>query len=276
MLPLFGDLSAAEQDAALRPGDAQHRKVVLATNIAETSLTIEGVRVVVDSGLARRARFDPATGMSGLETVRISRASADQRRGRAGRLGPGVCYRLWSESEHASLARADRAGNPRSRPRARRARARGVGRERSARVALARSAAVRDVLAGAGPVALARCDRRRRSHHGAWPRAGSIGHASAARTHDRARGRARPAAPRAGDRRSSGRTRSAALERWPARRRFALANRGSASRARRRSARRGRRSGRRRRAPTRIAQRRRSRTAARSRHDEAARRGDGR
>ncbi|HKU16912.1 MAG TPA: ATP-dependent helicase HrpB [Steroidobacteraceae bacterium] len=104
VLPLFGDLSPAEQDAALRPGDAQRRKVVLATNIAETSLTIEGVRVVVDSGLARRARFDPATGMSGLETVRISRASADQRRGRAGRLGPGVCYRLWSESEHASLA----------------------------------------------------------------------------------------------------------------------------------------------------------------------------
>ncbi len=103
VLPLFGDLSLAEQDAALRPSDAQHRKVVLATNIAETSLTIEGVRVVVDSGLARRARFDPATGMSGLETVRISRASADQRRGRAGRLGPGVCYRLWSESEHASL-----------------------------------------------------------------------------------------------------------------------------------------------------------------------------
>ena len=104
VLPLFGDLSAAEQDAALRPADAQHRKIVLATNIAETSLTIEGVRVVVDSGLARRARFDPATGMSGLETVRISRASADQRRGRAGRLGPGVCYRLWSQSEHAALA----------------------------------------------------------------------------------------------------------------------------------------------------------------------------
>ena len=104
VLPLFGDLSPADQDAALRPGDAHHRKIVLATNIAETSLTIEGVRVVVDSGLARRARFDPATGMSGLETVRISRASADQRRGRAGRLGPGVCYRLWSETEQASLA----------------------------------------------------------------------------------------------------------------------------------------------------------------------------
>jgi ATP-dependent helicase HrpB len=103
VLPLFGDLSPADQDAALRPGDAHHRKIVLATNIAETSLTIEGVRVVVDSGLARRSRFDPATGMSGLETVRISRASADQRRGRAGRLGPGVCYRLWSQTEHASL-----------------------------------------------------------------------------------------------------------------------------------------------------------------------------
>jgi ATP-dependent helicase HrpB len=103
VFPLFGDLSAADQDAALRPGESGQRKVVLATNIAETSLTIEGVRVVIDSGLARRARFDPATGMSGLDTARISRASADQRRGRAGRLGPGVCYRLWSESEHASL-----------------------------------------------------------------------------------------------------------------------------------------------------------------------------
>jgi ATP-dependent helicase HrpB len=104
VLPLFGELSADEQDAALRPGGPQQRKVVLATNIAETSLTIEGVRVVIDTGLARRARFDPSTGMSRLDTVRISRASADQRRGRAGRLGPGVCYRLWSESEHASLA----------------------------------------------------------------------------------------------------------------------------------------------------------------------------
>lgn len=103
VLLLFGELSAAEQDAALRPGDSNQRKVVLATNIAETSLTIEGVRIVIDSGLARRARFDPSTGMSRLDIVRISRASADQRRGRAGRLGPGVCYRLWSESDHASL-----------------------------------------------------------------------------------------------------------------------------------------------------------------------------
>jgi ATP-dependent helicase HrpB len=106
VLPLFGELSPAEQDAAIRPseaGESSRRKIVLSTNIAETSLTIEGVRIVIDSGLARRARFDPATGMSRLETVRISRASADQRRGRAGRLAPGVCYRLWTETEQASL-----------------------------------------------------------------------------------------------------------------------------------------------------------------------------
>lgn len=102
--PLYGELAGDEQDAAIRPSRPGERKIVLATNIAETSLTIEGVRVVIDSGLARRARFDPATGMSRLEVVRISRASADQRRGRAGRLEAGVCYRLWTEGEHASLA----------------------------------------------------------------------------------------------------------------------------------------------------------------------------
>jgi ATP-dependent helicase HrpB len=107
VLPLFGELSPAEQDAAIRPSDTNEpgrRKIVLTTNIAETSLTIEGVRIVIDSGLARRSRFDPATGMNRLEAVRISRASADQRRGRAGRLAAGVCYRLWTETEHASLA----------------------------------------------------------------------------------------------------------------------------------------------------------------------------
>jgi ATP-dependent helicase HrpB len=104
VLPLFGDLSPAEQDAALAPAASGTRNIVLATNIAETSLTLPGVRVVVDSGLARRARFDPATGMGRLETVRISRASAEQRRGRAGRLAPGVCYRAWSEGAHESLA----------------------------------------------------------------------------------------------------------------------------------------------------------------------------
>jgi ATP-dependent helicase HrpB len=102
--PLFGELSGDEQDAALLPAPAGVRKVVLATNIAETSLTIEGVRVVVDSGLVRRSVFDASTGMSRLETQRISRASADQRQGRAGRLGPGVAYRAWSEGSQRSLA----------------------------------------------------------------------------------------------------------------------------------------------------------------------------
>jgi ATP-dependent helicase HrpB len=104
VLPLFGELSAEDQDAALTPSVPGSRKVVLATNIAETSLTIQGVRVVVDSGLVRRSMFDPATGMSRLETQRISRASADQRQGRAGRTEPGVCYRAWSEGAHRSLA----------------------------------------------------------------------------------------------------------------------------------------------------------------------------
>ena len=104
VLPLFGDLPAESQDAALAPATRGMRKVVLATNIAETSLTIPGVRVVVDSGLMRRARFDPVTGMSLLTTQRISRASAEQRQGRAGRTCSGVCYRAWSEGAHAALA----------------------------------------------------------------------------------------------------------------------------------------------------------------------------
>jgi ATP-dependent helicase HrpB len=104
VLPLYGDLPPEAQDAAIRPAPAGERKIVLATNIAETSLTIDGVRVVIDSGLERRSQFDPPSAMSRLTTVRCSRASADQRRGRAGRLGPGVCIRLWSEGEQASLA----------------------------------------------------------------------------------------------------------------------------------------------------------------------------
>jgi len=103
LAPLFGALPRTAQDAALAPAPPGRRKVVLATAIAETSLTIEGVRVVVDGGLARAPRFDPRTGMTRLETVRVSQASADQRRGRAGRLGPGVCYRLWREAEHRLL-----------------------------------------------------------------------------------------------------------------------------------------------------------------------------
>ena len=104
VLPLFGELASEQQDAALAPAPHGRRKVVLATNIAETSLTIPGVRVVIDSGLVRRARFDPATGMGRLETERVSRASADQRRGRAGRVADGVCYRAWSEGAHDTLA----------------------------------------------------------------------------------------------------------------------------------------------------------------------------
>ncbi len=102
--PLYGALPPQGQDRALDPAPAGTRKVVLSTDIAETSLTIEGVRVVVDAGLARVPRFDPRTGMSRLETVRVSRASADQRRGRAGRVAPGVCYRCWSEREDHALA----------------------------------------------------------------------------------------------------------------------------------------------------------------------------
>ena len=103
VLPLFGDLTGLAQDAALAPAAAGERKVVLATTIAETSLTIEGVRVVVDSGLRRYSEFDPVTGMSRLMTTKISQASADQRRGRAGRQSSGVCYRLWSEGVQMTL-----------------------------------------------------------------------------------------------------------------------------------------------------------------------------
>jgi ATP-dependent helicase HrpB len=103
VLPLHGSLSAEAQDAAILPSPPGSRKVVLATSIAETSLTIEGVRVVIDSGLSRVPRFSPRTGMTRLETVRVSQASADQRRGRAGRLTAGVCYRLWAEHEQHHL-----------------------------------------------------------------------------------------------------------------------------------------------------------------------------
>ncbi|MFZ5781420.1 MAG: ATP-dependent helicase HrpB [Pseudomonadota bacterium] len=102
--PLYGDLSPGDQDRAIAPSPAGRRKVVLATAIAETSLTIEGVRIVIDSGLMRLPRFSPRSGMTRLETVRVSQASADQRRGRAGRLEPGICYRLWTEEAQRGLA----------------------------------------------------------------------------------------------------------------------------------------------------------------------------
>ena len=101
--PLYGDLSAVDQDRAIAPSAPGRRKVVLATVIAETSLTIEGVRIVIDCGLMRMPRFSPRSGMTRLETVRVSQASADQRRGRAGRLEPGVCYRLWTAEAERGL-----------------------------------------------------------------------------------------------------------------------------------------------------------------------------
>src|SRR6186713_2611617 len=102
--PLYGELAAGDQDAALKPAKPGRRKIVLATNIAETSLTIDGVRIVVDSGIERRSLFDPSSGMSRLEVQRISRASAEQRAGRAGRTAPGACFRLWGEGAERSLA----------------------------------------------------------------------------------------------------------------------------------------------------------------------------
>jgi ATP-dependent helicase HrpB len=99
--PLYGELSSEDQDRAIEPGP--RRKVILSTNIAESSLTIEGVACVVDAGMAKIARHDPSRGIDVLELVRIGRRSAEQRAGRAGRLGPGVCYRLWSEKEHRTL-----------------------------------------------------------------------------------------------------------------------------------------------------------------------------
>ena len=103
LTPLYGALDPAEQDRAISPSPPGRRKVVLATSIAETSLTIEGVRVVIDVGQARVPRYDPASGLTRLETIRVSRAAADQRRGRAGRTEPGVCYRLWDEAETRAL-----------------------------------------------------------------------------------------------------------------------------------------------------------------------------
>jgi ATP-dependent helicase HrpB len=103
VVTLYGALDAQMQDRAIAPAPPNRRKVVLATAIAETSLTIQGVRIVIDSGLARVPRYEPDVGLTRLETVRVSRAAADQRRGRAGRTEPGICYRLWDEPQTASL-----------------------------------------------------------------------------------------------------------------------------------------------------------------------------
>ncbi|TDU28679.1 ATP-dependent helicase HrpB [Panacagrimonas perspica] len=105
--PLYGELSSAEQDLALAPDAQGRRKLILATNIAQTSLTVEGVTTVIDGGYVRAARFDLGAGSNRLDTLRVSRAAADQRAGRAGRLGPGVVYRLWSQDQQGALAAHD-------------------------------------------------------------------------------------------------------------------------------------------------------------------------
>lgn len=103
LAPLYGQLSAEAQDLAISPAPAGRRKVVLATSIAETSLTIEGIRVVIDAGQLRMPQYDPNAAMTRLTTQKVSAANAEQRRGRAGRLEPGVCFRLWSEEEQQRL-----------------------------------------------------------------------------------------------------------------------------------------------------------------------------
>ncbi len=103
VVPLYGGLDRAEQDRAIEPAAPGRRKLVLATSVAETSLTIEGVRVVIDGGLSRVPRFEPSSGLTRLATVKVSRSSAEQRRGRAGRTEPGVCYRLWDEEQTRGL-----------------------------------------------------------------------------------------------------------------------------------------------------------------------------
>ena len=165
VIPLHGSLPPEQQDRAILPSAPGDRKVVLATSIAETSLTIEGVRVVVDSGLSRVPRYSPRTGMTRLATVRVSAASAEQRRGRAGRLAPGVCYRLWSAQEHAALParstpeilEADLA------PLALDLAAVGVRRPLGARVA--RPSARRSLCPGTGPARSARRPRCLRAAH---------------------------------------------------------------------------------------------------------------
>ncbi len=107
VMPLYGAMALGDQDAVIRPADEGRRKIVLATTIAETSLTIDGIDMVIDSGLKRSPRFDPSTSMTELTTVRVSQASADQRRGRAGRQAPGVCLRLWPEQEMRALKAHD-------------------------------------------------------------------------------------------------------------------------------------------------------------------------
>ena len=157
VLPLHGDLPAEQQDAALLPLD--RRKVVLATNVAETSVTVEGVTGVVDTGLARTLTFDPGVGLDRLRLTPISRASADQRAGRAGRTQPGVCVRLWSAGVAPRPAGADRAGDPPRGSRRGGAAAAVPGRGGRGAIPVAGAAAGRDGRPGADAAAPARGGR---------------------------------------------------------------------------------------------------------------------
>ena len=156
---LHGSLDPAAQRAAIAPAPPGRRKLVLATSIAETSLTLDGVRIVVDSGLARRPRYDRAAGLTRLVTERASQAAVAQRAGRAGRQGPGRVYRLWEEAATAEPAALRPARNPRGGPVGAAARLRDLGRRRSAHAALARSAARRRDRRGAA----SGCSRSARS-----------------------------------------------------------------------------------------------------------------
>ena len=141
IVALFGALDASVQDRAIAPAPKGMRKVVLATSIAETSLTIEGVRIVVDCGLSRVPRYEPDIALTRLETVRASRAAVDQRRGRAGRIEPGICYRLWDEPQTNSLEAFTQPEILGVRPVVAGARPRAMGRERSVEAGIPRSAA---------------------------------------------------------------------------------------------------------------------------------------
>ena len=183
LAPLFGNLTREEQDRAIAPAPAGRRKIVLATNIAETSLTIEGIRVVVDSGFARAPRFDVRSGMTRLVTLPVSRESADQRRGRAGRTGPGVCIRMWSEEAHGRLAPRNVAGDPAGRPGGTGTRVGRLGGRFPRPAALARPAACGGVRSGAAALVRDRGTGRRRGSYPPRAPDGGAAHAPAVGPH---------------------------------------------------------------------------------------------
>ena len=199
IVALYGALEADVQDRAIAPPPPGRRKVVLATSIAETSLTIEGVRIVVDCGLSRVPRYEPDVGLTQLETVRVSRASADQRRGRAGRTEPGICYRLWDEPQTASLEAANRPEILAADLSSFVLDLASLGRRRSRHARLPRSAAAPGADRGQEPARRASAPSTRRPHHRRGPPVAPAAAAAAARAHGgrcRRDGRRPNAAPR--------------------------------------------------------------------------------